>query len=301
MSVEHSDENKTQKRKLVVTTTHIRDLVERITANRFDIIPLMGPGVDPHIYKPTSRDILALSKADLVIFHGLKFEGRLSDALSKQKNSDIRTYALTTNLPSAQIIFSGGKENELHADPHIWFDPKIWTRVADEFTKVISKFDPSGKEIFYQNLLAFNREISEVESWAITQINRIPKSQRKLITSHDAFQYFGRAMGISVLALQGLSTSTEAGLGDRANLVDLINEQKISAVFIESSVNPDAINEIAKECNVIVGGELFSDSLGPNDHFSIGPNGQSFPTDTWSGMMIHNINTIVGALIAENE
>jgi ABC-type Zn uptake system ZnuABC Zn-binding protein ZnuA len=127
-------------------------------------------------------------------------------------------------------------------------------------------------------------------------MKNIPQSNKKLVTSHDAFQYFGRAMGLEVIALQGVSTTTEAGLGDRASLVDLIKQQNIPAIFIETSVNPGAIEEIAKECGVTVGGELFSDALGPKNHSSIGPNNKLFKANTWSGMMVHNVSTIVKAL-----
>ena len=295
-SVDHSLSSENQKQRIVVTTTQIRDLVKRITANRFDITAMMGPGVDPHTYKPTSRDILALSKADVIVFHGMMLEGRLSDILANLKKRGIRIHELTSTLTKKQVIFSDKDQMEGHPDPHIWFNPTNWSFVASEFTNMISEFDPEGKETYEKNLLTFTKEISEVKNWAITQINKIPKSQRKLVTSHDAFQYFGKSFGMSVVALQGISTTTEAGLGDRANLVDLIKRQKIKAIFIESSVNPDAINEVANECNVQVGGKLFSDALGAKNRYATGPEGKSFSTDTWSGMMIHNVNTIVNAL-----
>jgi manganese/zinc/iron transport system substrate-binding protein len=280
----------------VVTTTQIRDLVEQITANRFDITAMMGPGVDPHTYKPTSKDILALSKADIIVFHGMMLEGRLSDVLANFKNRGVRTHELTSALSKKQVIFSDKDQLESHPDPHIWFNPTNWSFVASEFTNMISEYDPEGNETYGKNLLTFTKEITGVKNWAIAQINEIPKSQRKLVTSHDAFQYFGKSFGMSVVALQGISTTTEAGLGDRTNLVDFIKRQKIKAIFVESSVNPDAINEIANECNVQVGGKLFSDALGTKNHYVIGPKGKSFSTNTWTGMMIHNVNTIVNAL-----
>ena len=286
-----------EKPKIVVTTTHMRDLVEKITGNRFQIISLMGPGVDPHIYKPTSRDILAISKADLVVFHGMMLEGKLSEVLSNAGKKGILTFNATAGLPGGQIIFPDQHDgDERHPDPHVWFDPKIWSTVAREFTKIISNFDPSGKIFYTQNLKLFIDEILLIEKWATAQMENIPLSQKKLVTSHDAFQYFGRAMGLEVIALQGVSTTTEAGLGDRASLVDLIKQQNIPAIFIETSVNPGAIEEIAKECGVTVGGELFSDALGPKNHSSIGPNNKLFKANTWSGMMVHNVSTIVRAL-----
>lgn len=296
-ATDNQDSFDNEKSHIVVTTTHMRDLVEKITGNRFRITALMGPGVDPHIYKPTSKDILALSKADIVIFHGMMLEGRLTEALANGKKRGILTFDATAALPNDQIIFPGEHtEDNKHPDPHVWFDPKIWSSVAKEFTQMISHFDPAEKNLYATNLQSFTDEILLIENWALEQMDSIPKSQKKLITSHDAFQYFGRAMGLEVVALQGVSTTTEAGLGDRANLVDLIKAQNIPAIFVESSVNPDAIKEIASECKVTIGGELFSDALGSKEHSSVGPQGRIFPANTWSGMMVHNITTIVKAL-----
>jgi manganese/zinc/iron transport system substrate-binding protein len=257
----------------------------------------MGPGVDPHIYKPTSRDILAITKADIVVFHGMMLEGKLSEVLSNGEKRGIFTFNATAGLPKEQIIFPDQSDgNAQYPDPHVWFDPKIWSTVASEFTKMISDFDPAGKNFYKKNLTLFTDEILLIENWATAQMKSIPQSNKKLVTSHDAFQYFGRAMGLEVIALQGVSTTTEAGLGDRASLVDFIKQQNIPAIFIESSVNPGAIEEIAKECKVIVGGELFSDALGSKDHSSIGPDSRLFTANTWSGMMVHNVSTIVKAL-----
>ena len=282
---------------IVVTTTHLYDLATRITNGRFSITPLMGPGVDPHIYKPSSRDILALSKASLVIYHGMMLEGRLSEALAHGKQKGISIYNATSSLADTQII-STNKNNssQLHPDPHVWFDPKIWAFIVKEFTNKITEYAPSEKEVFKKNAKVFLEEIKKIEQWGLNEIKKIPSEQRTIVTSHDAFQYFGRSMGLKVVALQGISTTAEAGLGDRANLVDLIRKYKIPAIFIESSVNPSAIEEIAKECNVVVGGELFSDALGSKEEFAIGPNGTQYRANTWEGMMVHNINTIVKAL-----
>lgn len=285
------------KPRIVVTTTHLYDLAKRITGDHFSITPLMGQGVDPHLYKPTSRDILALSKADLVIYHGMMLEGRLSEVLAHGKENGISVFNATSCLSDQQIIFP--KKNNyktLHPDPHVWFDPKIWAFIVNEFTTMITEFAPSGQVVFKENAELFLKEIKKIELWSLEEIKKIPIEHRTIVTSHDAFQYLGRSMGLEVVALQGVSTTSEAGLGDRVNLVDLIRKYKIPAIFIESSVNPAAIEEIAKECNVIVGGELFSDALGSQHEFTTGPNGTQYQTNTWEGMMVHNINTIVKAL-----
>jgi manganese/zinc/iron transport system substrate-binding protein len=257
----------------------------------------MGPGVDPHIYKPSSRDILALSKANLVVFHGMQLEGRLAEALSHSEENGISIFNATANLPNKEIIYSNsGHTEQQHPDPHVWFDPKIWSLIVNEFTRRMIRCNPSEQKQFESRANQILDSISKIEEWGINEIKKIPKDQRTLITSHDAFQYLGRAMGLQVIALQGISTTAEAGLADRANLVDLIQDHNIPAIFIESSVNPTAIHEIAKECNVEVGGELFSDALGSNNQFATGPNGIKYSVATWEGMMIHNINTIVKAL-----
>ena len=285
-----------EKSTIVVTTTQLKDLVSKITKSRFNIISLMKPGIDPHTYKPTSRDILALTKADLVIYHGMMLEGRLSELLEKAEQQGIQTYNATSSLKSPRIIFHGDIKNNSQPDPHVWFDPEIWTTVAENFTKMICLFDPEGKSGYINNLLSFTREIEGVQKWTIKKISTIPTSKRTLVTSHDAYSYFGRSFGLEVVALQGISTLLESGLGDRAKVVDLIKEQNIPAVFIESSVNPKALNEIAKECGVSVGGELFSDALGTEATLSVGPEGNSYTANTWTGMMVHNVNTIVNSL-----
>ena len=140
------------------------------------------------------------------------------------------------------------------------------------------------------------REIAKVGDWARERINEIPQDKRKLVTSHDAFRYLGRDLGLNVIGLQGISTNVEAGLADRANLVEFIVSQEIPAIFIESSVNPGAMREIARESKVVIGGELFSDALGPPGERISGPGEESHGLDTWSGTMIHNVSTIVEAL-----
>ena len=291
-----SDVLNEEKSTIVVTTTQLKDLVSKITKSRVNIVSRMKPGIDPHTYKPTSRDILALTKADLVIYHGMMLEGRLSELLEKAEQQGIQTYNATSSLKSARIIFHGDIKKNPQPDPHVWFDPEIWTTVAENFTKMICLFDPKGKSGYINNLLSFTREIEEVQKWTIKKISTIPTGKRTLVTSHDAYSYFGRSFGLEVVALQGISTLLESGLGDRAKVVDLIKEQNIPAVFIESSVNPKALNEIAKECGVSVGGELFSDALGTEATLSVGPEGNSYSANTWTGMMVHNVNTIVNSL-----
>ncbi len=167
--------------------------------------------------------------------------------------------------------------------------------------KKLIELDPESEAEIRKNARELLEEIEELKIWSLEQVAEIPQGSRKLVTSHDAFRYFGKDLGLEVIGLQGMSTSVEAGLADRANLVDFIKQQNIPAIFVESSVNPAAMNEIAKESGVFIGGELFSDALGPPGKSAIGPAGKSFKLNSWGGMMVHNVSTIAEALGSRNQ
>ena len=285
---------------IVVTTTHLSDLARTIAGDRAEVTALMGPGVDPHLYKPTSRDLSSLSKADLIIYHGLLLEGRMGEALEQAEKKGIPTLAAASGIPASMLISDAGDDNSHgNVDPHVWFSTQAWTACLNTVTERLVELEPSSAQVFRQNALLLQREIAKVGDWARERINEIPEDKRKLVTSHDAFRYLGRDLGLEVIGLQGISTNVEAGLADRANLVEFIVSQEIPAIFIESSVNPGAMREIARESKVLIGGELFSDALGPPGESVSGLGEESHGLDTWSGTMIHNVSTIVDALSAK--
>ena len=281
---------------VVVTTTHLSDLVHTLAGESVEILSLMGPGVDPHLYKPTSRDLSSLSKADLIVFHGMMLEGRMSQALEQTKSKGILSIAATSEIPDSLILSDGNEEGDAHIDPHVWFSPQIWSLCVQTLMKDLIMVAPEAESKIRENAKELLKKIEVVKNWSIDQVAQIPKEHRKLVTSHDAFRYFGKELGFEVIGLQGMSTTIEAGLADRANLVDFIKSQNIPAIFVESSVNPAAMREIAKESDVIIGGELFADALGPAGETVVGPDGQIFGLDSWGGMMVHNVATIVEAL-----
>ena len=280
------------KKLIVTTTTHINDLVVRLVGDSCKITSLMGPGVDPHSYRPTALDTTAISTADLVIYHGLRLEGKLSVVLKNKNNSKTKTYAICSALPKQSLLKAEG-ENTQYPDPHVWFSPELWNRCLDGLAKFLIDELPELKNQILEKQKLMETEMMEVSLWAKSQLNKIPPEKRILITSHDAFRYLGKSFGIEVVALQGISTLQEAGLVDRANLVDFINEKKIPCLFIESSVNPKAIREIAKETGAKVGNPLYSDALGNMDSKSEGPNQKFYPHSRWEGMLIHNITSIL--------
>lgn len=287
----------TQRPVVVATTTHLADLMDSLAGDLFEVIPLMGTGVDPHLYRPTSRDFNSIAKADLVVFHGLTLEGRIGDALSQAEAKGIPSFAATSRIPK-ELILSSNTEGGADSldDPHVWFSPRIWSICASSLTERLIQLDPDSESILRANLSQLKTDIEMINQWSLSIVKEIPKERRKLVTSHDAFRYLGREFGIEVIGLQGVSTSIEAGLADRANLVDFIRKRDIPAIFVESSVNPAAMKEIAKEGNAVIGGELFSDALGPKDETITGPDKKSYGLGTWEGMMIHNMSTIAEAL-----
>ena len=221
----------------------------------------------------------------------------MGEALEQAEQKGIPTLAAASGIPASMLIGDAGDDNSHgNVDPHVWFSTQAWTACLNTVTERLVELEPSSAEVFRQNALLMQREIAKVGDWARERINEIPQDKRKLVTSHDAFRYLGRDLGLNVIGLQGISTNVEAGLADRANLVEFIVSQEIPAIFIESSVNPGAMREIARESKVVIGGELFSDALGPPGERISGPGEESHGLDTWSGTMIHNVSTIVDAL-----
>ena len=273
---------------ITVTTGMIADAVLNVAGDHAKVTALMGPGVDPHLYKATQGDLARLTSADVVFYNGLHLEGKMVDVLEK----------LSRQKPVVAVT-DGVKESDLRSppefqgahDPHIWFDVKLWAgavrRIADELKKV----DETNAEEYDRNATQYIRRLDSLDTWVRTQIATIPKIQRVMITAHDAFGYFGRAYDIEVRGLQGISTVSEFGLADRAALENLIAERKIKAVFVESSVPKRSIEAVvegvrAKGHEVRIGGELYSDAMGD----------AGTPEGTYIGMVTANVNTIVGAL-----
>jgi manganese/zinc/iron transport system substrate-binding protein len=286
---------------VVVTTTHLSDLVYSLAGKHVEVISLMGPGVDPHLYKPTSRDLSSLAKADLIVFHGLMLEGRMGQALEQADKKGIPSIAATSEIPVSLILSGSDEGTNGHEDPHVWFSPEIWSICVSTVMNKLIELNPELESQIRENAQQTLSELQEIKAWSLDQVRQIPQERRKLVTSHDAFRYFGKDLGLEVIGLQGMSTNVEAGLADRANLVDFIKKQNIPAIFVETSVNPAAMNQIAKESGVFIGGELFSDALGPPDESITGPADKSFDLDSWAGMMVHNVSTIVEALGARDQ
>ena len=278
---------------VVTTTTMVTDMVKEIGGDRVKVVGLMGPGVDPHLYKPASGDVVKLQRAKIIFYSGLMLEGRMTDLFFRMARAGKLVYAVTESIPEKDRLeppeFAG------HWDPHVWGDPILWSNCIVTVVDGLSKADPAGAAGYAKRGQAVVASYKAMRAWALKRIAAVPREQRILVTSHDAFNYFGQSFGFQVVAVQGLSTVTEAGLADIVKTVDFIKQKKIKAIFVESSVNPAAIERVSKDAGVKIGGELFSDACGALGDMHEA-HGEKYDVGTYIGMLKHNVNTVVDAL-----
>lgn len=281
------------KLRVTATTTIVADLVRQIGGDRVEVEALMGPGVDPHLYKASASDVTKLSRGQFIVYSGLFLEGRMDDVLKRLGERGRKVVAAAAAVPAERLMRPAGFEG--HPDPHVWGDPELWKSAVDAVARGLSEADPPGAEGYRTRAQALCDELDRLRDWALQRVREVPESQRVMITSHDAFNYFGRAFGFEVVGVQGISTVTEAGLADIAKVVDLVRERKLKAIFVESSVSPAAIERISKDSGARIGGELFSDALGKAGDVRVA-GGERYDVGTYVGMLKHNVNTVVDAL-----
>lgn len=278
--------------KVIATIGMITDAVKNIGGDRVEVIGLMGPGVDPHQYKATARDLGRMFDADIIFYNGLHLEGKMADLFEKMRDRGKTAVAVSEDIqPSVLLSFS--QFSDAH-DPHIWFDVTLWMQAVETIRDSLYRIDPEHSSLYKQNAEKYLQELAQLHEYVKSQAQKIPSGQRVLITAHDAFAYFGRAYGFEVRGLQGISTAAEAGTGDLRELAHFIVERKIPAIFIESSIpvrNVEAVKAAVKSrgFDVKIGGELFSDAMGS----------EGTEEGTYIGMVKHNIDTIVGSLLDE--
>lgn len=275
--------------KVVATTAMVADLVQQVAGEFAEVEALMGPGVDPHLYKPTASDIMRLQRAQVIFYNGLLLEGRMTDVFTRLARTKRHVYAITEAIPEERLLqpedFAG------HHDPHVWFDVALWRECVTAVVDAFAAADPANAAAYRRNADAVRARLTELHAWALEKAAELPPEKRVLVTSHDAYNYFGRAYGFTVVGLQGISTAAEAGLADVTRLVDFIRERGVKAVFVESSVPPATIQRVARDSGAKLGGELFSDSMGAPGQLENG-----YDLGTYEGMIKHNLVTIVEAL-----
>lgn len=276
------------KPQIVATTGMLYDAVLNIGGNKVTAEVIMGPGVDPHLYKATQGDLSKLSNADIIVYNGILLEGKMSEILD-QLGRTKTTVAAAESIPKPQLITHNDHEDAY--DPHVWFDVKKWKHAVNTIGIALANYDTINGEYYKKNLNDYLIQLDSLDRYITKRIEEIPESQRILVTAHDAFGYFGEAYGMKVEAVQGMSTVSDFGLKDVINLTDLIIKNNIKSIFVETSVSSKSINAVIAGCQkeghpVAIGGYLYSDAMG------------DFGTEegTYIGMFKKNVNTIVDAL-----
>ncbi|NYT78977.1 zinc ABC transporter substrate-binding protein [Alcaligenaceae bacterium] len=273
---------------VVATTGMLADAIREVGGNRVKVAALMGPGVDPHLYRQTHSDVTRLARADLVVYHGLNLEAQLVPLLADLARTK-PVVALAETIPREALL--ADEENPTLFDPHVWMNPALWQHVVKAARDALISVDPKGKNHYEQQAIRYNQAINAMQKRTQAILHTVPSDKRVLITAHDAFQYFAQAYGYEVLAAQGISTESEASLHQIGHLVQTIVQRKISAIFVESSVPDQSIRALvegaaAQGQRVVIGGELYSDALGP----------EGTPEGTYLGMIEHNALTIAKGL-----
>lgn len=274
--------------RVVTTIGQIADAAQNVGGDLVEVEALMGPGIDPHLYKASEGDIFTLLDADLILYNGLHLEGRMGEVL-EQLGEEKPVVAVAASIPAEQLLappeFSG------QYDPHVWFDPTMWSSVVEAIEQALIEADPGNAETYVTNADAYLDRLAALDAEWQEQMASIPEGSRVLVTAHDAFNYFGRHFGLDVVGLQGISTETEAGVGDLQTVAKLIVDRGVPAIFVESSVSPRTIEAVRaavrdQGTEVAIGGELFSDAMGP----------AGTAEGTYLGMVEHNVATITEAL-----
>ncbi|MGB0335136.1 MAG: metal ABC transporter solute-binding protein, Zn/Mn family [Opitutales bacterium] len=276
---------------IVCTVAMITDVVRNVAGERASVEGIIGEGVDPHLYKPTRSDVLKLSGADVVFYNGLLLEGRMTDVLVRVAAAGKPVRAVTEAILNESDYLLEKDDGSEHTDPHVWMDVVGWQQAVPVIAETLAAFDPVYAETYRSNAAKYLERLKALDEYAKKALATIPESQRVLVTAHDAFQYLGRAYGIEVRGIQGISTESEAGVRDLEDLVNFIVENRIPAVFVESSVadkNVRALVEGAKARGheVVIGGSLFSDAMGESGTYE----------GSYIGMIDHNVTTITSAL-----
>ena len=274
---------------IVATVGMVGDVAAEVAGARATVKTLIRSGVDPHLYAPTRSDVQQLTEADLVLYVGLLLEGRMSSTLERLQHKGETIYAVVDILAEkgALPLISSGE----HFDPHIWMDVSLWGQVVLEIANILSDFDPMGAEGYQRRAAHYGQQLEELGNYIQQVIASIPTSQRILVTAHDAFSYFGRAYGIRVEGIQGISTESEAGIRRINQLVAFLATNRVPAVFVESSVHDKNVRALiegvaARGGRVRIGGTLYSDAMGEAGSYK----------GTYIGMLDHNATIISRAL-----
>ena len=272
---------------VVCTTSIIADTVKNIAGNHVQVISLMGPGVDPHLYKAVEHDVIALAQADIIFFNGLHLEARMAQVLEHMTHT--HSYNLSNAIPRDKLIIA--QQTICEYDPHIWFDIQLWKSIARFICTTLCTSDKQHEQDFQKNCDIYCQKLDLAHTKITDMLLNIPQEKRILITGHDAFSYFARAYNFKIISLQGVSTESSPGAHDIAQIIQTILDTKIPTIFIENSIPIKNIQAIAqgveaRHAKVNIGNELFADSLSET----------SGPAGTYITMIEHNAKVITDGL-----
>ncbi len=275
--------------RVVTTTAMIGEPLASIAGDHARVESLLGAGVDPHLYRPTRSDITRLTRADIILYNGLTLEAQLERPI-RQLSDRTAVLALAETLEAdLWLPYEDGP-----GDPHVWMDPSLWTRALQAGVDLLAAQDPAHAEAYASAARGYFAQVAAMEAYGQDVLSSVPASARMLVTAHDAFSYFGARYGLEVRGIQGISTESEAGLRAVEELVDLLVERRIPAVFVETSVSDRQVRALvdgaaARGHDVTIGGSLFSDAMGTPGTYE----------GTYLGMIDHNVTTIARALGGE--
>lgn len=275
-------------REVLTTVGMIADVAQNVAGVCFTVRPLMGPGTDPHTYRATARDSRTLGRAELILYGGYSLEGEFGELLGRLGERRATLAVSEAAVPQADLL----RTDTLYGvDPHVWMDVALWSRTADAALRALGRLEPDCRETMQVNARAYRVQLAALDAWVRESLGSIPEQQRVLVTAHDAFGYYARAYGLTVVGIQGISTASEAAISDIRRVVDTVADRRVPAIFIESSVNARTVSAVqqaaaARGITVRVGGSLYSDALGE----------AGTAAGTYIGMMVHNTRTVAEAL-----
>lgn len=268
------------KPRILATASMWADMSRVIGGSYIDVETIVPIGSDPHLYEPTPNDVRKVNEADLIFINGFTFEGWLQKLINSS-GTKAKSVIITEGIsPITNPHFKNS------TDPHAWMDALHGIIYAEHIAKALIAFDPEHAANYQSNFDAYKKELEALHQYILNKINSIPPQQRILITSHDAFHYFGNRYGLQVESLIGTSTEADVQTGDFMRVNQLIKDRNIPAIFIESTINPKLMEQISRENNISIGGKLFADSLGD----------ENSPANTYINLLKNNANTIADAL-----
>jgi manganese/zinc/iron transport system substrate-binding protein len=286
---ERSTESTRSKPLIVATTSILADGIRNLVGDKAEVVSLMPPGVDPHLYKASVRDLDLLTQADLVVYHGLYLEGKMTEIFEKLARQQA-LIDVSKGIPQEKLIRSGPEAHSV--DPHVWFDLSLWSTALQYASVELLRWQPTWSEAIQANTERYLSQLAALDQRTKVLVSELVQKKQVLVTAHDAFAYFGKAYGLPVYSLQGLSTLSEPGLRDLTQLIEVIQTYKVKAIFAEQTISPKALKAVAKGAaeknhRVVLAGPLYTDSL----------DAPTTPAGTYLGMFDTNLQLIYSQLL----